>query len=173
MKKGTRKPTKVKVQAPYERGDGKTRYPKNKLSEAVMRVLACAGLDLLVADGDTDDKEIKTLVVLLQKYFTDNPKSEMVTDLQERATRLENSISIINKEGNERKKKYIVSRLVELALADGLYEREERGVIRDIEKKLKLGSNGEDDQMRHIIQEIKESLQKEIRDKIDCWMGGG
>ena len=97
------------------------RYPQNKLDEAVMRVVACAGLDMVVADGGIVDLERKTLHSILNKYFTDDSGAEFVQEPKKRNARLRDAIAIINEEGDERNKKFIVSCLVQLALADGKF----------------------------------------------------
>ena len=153
------------------------RYPAKKLDEAVMHAVACAGLDMLVVDEEIVDKEIETLVLILHKVFTDDPESELLTDSEERGIRLKKAIATINKEGEELHKRFIISRLVQLALMDGLFLNDEKSIIMDIALKLKLDPKvahaiiievardlglGADVQTKGIAQNIKDKFFKPL-----------
>jgi len=117
------------------------KYPQNKLDEAVMRVVACAGLDVVAADQKLADRELGMLVLILQRTFTDDPKAELVLEQEKREARLRDAIVIVNKEGEERHGIFIVSRLALLAHVDGKFDSEgENSVIMDIAAKLALDS---------------------------------
>ena len=134
------------------------RYPQNKLDEAAMQVIACAGWDIVVADEDKNGKEKETLKLILKKLFTDNPEAELMSDPKEREVRLENAIALINAEGNERNKESIVSYLVELMFVDGLRGQDEDDIIIDIAGKLNL-----DKSVTHaIIDRVREEAKIRI-----------
>ena len=149
------------------------RYPVKELDEAVMRAVACAGLDMLVVDREIDDKEIETLILILHQVFTDDPEAELLANPKEREARLKKAIALINKKGEELHKKFIVSGLTKLALTDGLFLDAEKSVIMDIAYKLKLDPRithsiifevardlgfGADVQTKGIAQNVKDKL---------------
>ena len=59
------------------------RYPFQPLHQAIMRVVALGGALLLSADRDVSDEEVKILVQILHRWFTDEPEAEIVTDRAE------------------------------------------------------------------------------------------
>ena len=59
------------------------RYPFQPLHQAIMRVVALGGALLLSADRDVSDEEVKILVQILHRWFTDEPETEIVTDRDE------------------------------------------------------------------------------------------
>jgi uncharacterized tellurite resistance protein B-like protein len=105
------------------------RYPYKPLHEAVMRTIALAGAMLLSTDGDIGDEEVKILIQILQYYFTDEPEKEIVTDRKKIEENLPPVIEIIKKKGDEDDKKFILSRLADIALADGALMDSEGSVI--------------------------------------------
>ena len=84
-----------------------------------MRSWRSAGALLLGADGDVSDEEVKILVQILHHWFTDDPQDEIVTDRAEIERRLPEAVAIVNKEGDTDDKRFVLSRLADIALADG------------------------------------------------------
>lgn len=105
------------------------RYPYKPLHEAVMQTIALAGAMLLSTDGDISDEEVKILVQILHYYFTDEPEKEIVTDRKEIEERLPQMIQTIKEIGEENVKTFILSRLADIALADGALMDSEGSVI--------------------------------------------
>jgi len=105
------------------------RYPYKPLHEAVMRTIALAGAMLLSTDGDISDEEVKILVQILHYYFTDEPEKEIVTDRKEIEGKLPQVIRTIKEKGEEDDKNFILSRLADIALADGALMDSEGSVI--------------------------------------------
>jgi len=105
------------------------RYPYKPLHEAVMRTIALAGAMLLSTDGDIRDEEVKILVQILHYYFTDEPEKEIVTDRKEIEEKLPQLIETIKEKGEEDDKSFILSRLADIALADGALIDSEGAVI--------------------------------------------
>ncbi|MCX6551504.1 MAG: M48 family metallopeptidase, partial [Acidobacteria bacterium] len=73
------------------------RYPFQPLHQAIMRAVALGGALLLSADKDVSDEEVKILVQILHRWFTDEPESEIVTDREEIMRKLPEAIEVIRK----------------------------------------------------------------------------
>jgi Zn-dependent protease with chaperone function/uncharacterized tellurite resistance protein B-like protein len=112
------------------------RYPFQPIHLAVMRAVALGGAQLLAADRDVSDEEVKILVQILHKWFTDEPESEIVTDREQISARLPEAIEIVRKDGALDDKLFILSRLTDVALADGALMDAESAIILDIAKQL-------------------------------------
>lgn len=112
------------------------RYPFQPAHQAVMRVVALAGALLLSADKDVSDEEVKILVQILHRWFTDEPESEIVTDRDQINVKLPEAVAIVCKEGELDDKAFILSRLTDIALADGALMDAESALILDMAKQL-------------------------------------
>jgi Zn-dependent protease with chaperone function/uncharacterized tellurite resistance protein B-like protein len=105
------------------------RYPDKPLHREVMHAVSLAGALLLGADGDVSDDEVKILVQILHHYFTDEPEKEITTDRGEIEERLPKAAAVIKAEGNDDEKSFVLSRLADIALADGALVEAEGTVI--------------------------------------------
>jgi len=105
---------------------------------AIMRAVALGGAQLLAADRDVSDEEVKILVQILHKWFTDEPESEIVTDRNEIAAKLPEALEEVRKEGALDDKMFILTRLTDIALADGALMDAESAIILDIAKQLEV-----------------------------------
>ena len=114
------------------------RYPFKPLHQAMMRVVSLGGSLLLASDGDVSDEEVKILVQILHRWFTDEPEGEIVTDRQRIEEKLPGVIELVNKEGDAEDKAFILSRLAEVALADGALMDTESSVILHIAQQLQI-----------------------------------
>jgi len=114
------------------------RYPSTKLDEAVMRVVACAGYDLVFADDEISDKEPEAYHSILEKYFTDDSAAELLVEAEKRETRLHEAITVINQEGDWNHKKHVITCLVQLAIVDEVFISQESTIIMEIALKLGL-----------------------------------
>jgi len=114
------------------------RYPFQPVHLAVMRAVAFGGAQLLAADRDVSDEEVKILVQILHKWFTDEPESEIVTDRDEIAARLPEVLEEIRKEGALDDKVFILTRLMDIALADGALMDAESAIILEFAKQLEV-----------------------------------
>jgi Zn-dependent protease with chaperone function len=112
------------------------RYPFQPLHVAIMRAVALGGAQLLAADRDVSDEEVKILVQILHKWFTDEPEAEIVTDRDEIAAKLPEALDTVRKDGGLDDKGFILSRLTDVALADGALMDAESAIILDIAKQL-------------------------------------
>jgi uncharacterized tellurite resistance protein B-like protein len=114
------------------------RYPFQPGHRAVMRVIALAGARLLAADGEVGDDEVKILVQILHHWFTDEPESEIVTDPDAIAAQLPAAIAEVRADAQLDDKSFVLSRLTDIALADGALIDSESAVILDIAKQLEV-----------------------------------
>lgn len=112
------------------------RYPFQPLHQAIMRAVALGGALLLSADRDVSDEEVKILVQILHRWFTDEPETEIVTDRAEITKRLPEALAIVRAEGQMDDKGFILSRLADVALADGALMDAESALILDIAKQM-------------------------------------
>lgn len=112
------------------------RYPDKPLHQEIMHVVALAGALLLSADGDVSDDEVKILVQILHHYFTDEPEQEITTDRGEIQERLPKSAAVVKAEGNDQEKMFVLSRLADIALADGALVESEGTVILQVAEML-------------------------------------
>jgi Zn-dependent protease with chaperone function len=112
------------------------RYPFQPLHQAIMRAVALGGALLLGADRDVSDEEVKILVQILHRWFTDEPETEIVTDRTEIQKRLPEALALVRAEGQLDDKGFILSRLADVALADGALMDAESALILDIAKQM-------------------------------------
>lgn len=112
------------------------RYPYKPVHQAIMRIVALAGAQLLGADGDVSDEEVKILVQILHHWFTDDPEDEIVTNRAEIERRLPEAVAVVNKDGDSDDKRFVLSRLADIALADGALMDAESLVILNIAQQL-------------------------------------
>lgn len=150
------------------------RYPFKPEHEAVMRIVALSGALLLAADKDISDDEVKVLIHILQHFFTDEPEKEIVTNKDEIMKRLPAEIEIVKKEGNLDSKTFILSRLADIALADGALMDAEGAVILQVAEWLEVPSKTAyaimvgaaqssgfrtDTKLNHIADQMRKSFQ--------------
>ncbi len=116
------------------------RFPCKPVHQAVMRTVALGGALLLSADGEASDEEIKILVQILHRWFTDEPEEVIVTDRKEIESRLPQELAVIKKDGDAEDKAFVLSRLAEVALADGALMDAEGAVILEVARQLDMPS---------------------------------
>jgi uncharacterized tellurite resistance protein B-like protein len=103
-----------------------------------MRAVALAGVSVLSADRDISEHEIKILVEILHHYFTDEPEREIPANGADLEPRLAAAIAEVNQLGEERHKTFILSRLADIALADGALMDKEGARILEIAQALEV-----------------------------------
>jgi uncharacterized tellurite resistance protein B-like protein len=116
------------------------RYPFQPVYLHVMRAVALAGALLLGADKDVSDEEVKILVQILHRWFTDEPEAEIVTDRETIQAQLPETLAAVRELGDLDDRTFILSRLADVALADGALMDAESAVILDIAKQLEVPS---------------------------------
>ena len=105
-----------------------------------MQVVALGGALLLGVDGEVNDDEVKILIQILHRFFTDEPETVIVTDPAVASARLPEAIAVLNAEGDAAAKNFVLSRLTDIALADGALMDAESAVILDLARQLGLPS---------------------------------
>ena len=116
------------------------RYPFRPVDRAMMQVVALGGALLLGADSEISDEEVKILIQILHRFFTDEPELEIVTDPAIAAERLPEAIALLNTDGDATAKNFVLSRLTDIALADGALMDAESSVILDLAHQMGLPS---------------------------------
>jgi len=115
------------------------RYPRRPLDLSVMRLVTAAGIKLIMTENDIMDEEIKVVIQILHKYFTDEPGDEINKIVQGIANVekiINDSVKEISEKGNDQHKVFVISRLADIAIADGKLMKPEAGIIFDIAKEL-------------------------------------
>jgi len=115
-----------------------SRHPVSEIARAVMNVVAHGGVRVLGADREISDTETKILLEILWHHFTDEPETVIVADPKEAARHLDEAIAAVNREGGPDDKTFIISRLADVALADGALLRDEGKTILEIATQLGL-----------------------------------
>ncbi len=116
------------------------RFPYRPIERAMMQVVALGGALLLGVDGEVNDDEVKILIQILHRFFTDEPETVIVTDPAVASARLPEAIAVINAEGDVAAKNFVLSRLTDIALADGALMDTESAVILDLAHQMGLPS---------------------------------
>ncbi len=115
------------------------RYPREPLEVAKMRAIALGGALLLGADGDISDDEVKILIQVLHQ-FTDEPEGEVVTDRGQILEQLPAVAQALSRDGDDAVKGFVLSRLADVALADGALMDAEGEVILKVAEMLGVPS---------------------------------
>jgi uncharacterized tellurite resistance protein B-like protein len=108
------------------------RYPRKPLHEAVMRIVAIAGMHIIGTDKALGHDETRSLIYVLHRYFTDDPERELVLDATEKRSRWDAALKLLADEGDEDDHGFILSRLADVAIADGRLMNEESGYILNV-----------------------------------------
>ncbi len=111
------------------------RHPTKPIDQAVVKTIALGGALLLGADGDVSDEEVKILIRILHD-FTDEPEREVVTDATAIADQLPQATAVVVAEGDDSHKTFILSRLADIALADGALLDHEGAVVLQVAEML-------------------------------------
>jgi Zn-dependent protease with chaperone function/uncharacterized tellurite resistance protein B-like protein len=114
------------------------RYPCKPLEREMMRIVALASALLLGADGEVNDEEVKILVQILHRWFTDEPESEVITRREDIQQALPAAIEVVNRDGDMESKAFILARLTDVALADGALMDAESAVILDMAQRMQV-----------------------------------
>ncbi len=113
------------------------RYPRRPLELATMKLVAAAGIKLIMTEAVIMDEEIKVIIQILHKYFTDEP-GDVIHEITQNTKNLDKliatSVKEISQKGDDRHKTFVLSRLADIAIADGKLAKPEAGIIFDIAK---------------------------------------
>jgi len=116
------------------------RYPHKPVYQAIARAIALAGALLLSADGDISNEEVKILIQILHHYFTDEPECFIETDRKIIMEQLPITLKLIKEQGDGDDRLFILSRLSDIALADGALMEQEGSVILEMAEALEVPS---------------------------------
>ena len=115
------------------------RYPRRPLDLAAMRLVTAAGIKLIMTENDIMDEEVKIIIQILHEYFTDEPGvvvNEVVQDTKSIEKLINKSVKEISEKGDDRHKTFVLSRLADIAIADGKLMKPESEIIFEIAKEL-------------------------------------
>ncbi|MGD8992266.1 MAG: M48 family metallopeptidase [Desulfobacterales bacterium] len=154
------------------------RYPRRPLDLAAMRLVTAAGIKLVMTEAVIMDEEIKVIIQILHKYFTDEP-GDVIHEIMQDTTKIDNlirkNVKEISEKGDDRHKTFVLSRLADIAIADGKLAKPEAGIIFDIAKDFGIQEKAAysivvggmssvglniDWKMNSLVREIKAQLQK-------------
>ena len=85
------------------------------------------------------DEEVKIIIQILHEYFTDEPGvvvNEVVQDTKSIEKLINKSVKEISEKGDDRHKTFVLSRLADIAIADGKLMKPESEIIFEIAKEL-------------------------------------
>lgn len=154
------------------------RYPRRPLDLAAMKLVTAAGLKLIMTESVIMDEEIKVIIQILHKYFTDEPGdaiNEIMQDTENIDNLIRTHVKEISEKGDDRHKTFVLSRLADIAIADGKLAKPEAGIIFDIAKDFGIQEKAAysivvggmssvglniDWKMNSLVREIKAQLQK-------------
>ena len=154
------------------------RYPRRPLELAAMKLVTAAGLKLVMTEAVIMDEEIKIIIQILHKYFTDEPGDAIHEIMQDTANIdniIQTNVKEISEKGDDRHKTFVLSRLADIAIADGKLAKPEAGIIFDIAKDFGIQEKAAysivvggmssvglniDWKMNSLVREIKAQLQK-------------
>ena len=154
------------------------RYPRRPLEVAAMKLVTAAGIKLIMTETVIMDEEIKVIIQILHKYFTDEPGEiihEVTQDTKNLDKLIDTTVKEISEKGDDRHKTFVLSRLADIAIADGKLAKPEAGIIFDIAKTFGIQEKAAysivvggmssvglniDWKMNSLVREIKAQLQK-------------
>jgi uncharacterized tellurite resistance protein B-like protein len=113
------------------------RHPRRPIELAAMNLVALAGLKLVMTENDVMDEEIKVIIQILHTYFTDEPGeviNDIVKNIKNADELINNAVKEISEKGDDRHKTFVLSRLADIAIADGKLMKPEAGIIFEIAK---------------------------------------
>lgn len=114
------------------------RHPCDKEDIALMEAVAVGGAALLACDGDIGECEVRILIEILHREFTEEPESVLPSMRNEVAPMLDAALAEIRVSCSDKDKEFVIGCLAEIALQDGsLFERE-TSVILEIGEKMGL-----------------------------------
>lgn len=117
------------------------RHPRRPIAEAVMMLVAAVGIQIVRTDDDINEEEVRTAIHILHYHFTDEPElviREIVGDIKNIDARIEKYAKTVNDLGGEEDKLFVLSRLADIAIADGKLLKPEAGLIFKIASMLNI-----------------------------------
>jgi hypothetical protein len=117
---------------------GSSRYPVAPIELASMNLIADAGIELIQSDQEAAVDEIKRVLNILHKHFTDEPDKIICLDPVKRMSRIKSAIRTLNRTATSVEKKGVLSRLADIAKASGPFEEGESKIVLETAAALKI-----------------------------------
>lgn len=114
------------------------RYPVTDRQKAMMYLVAAGGAAILGTDREIGDTEVKTLIELLHEHFTDEPEEVVDQVIADINGVVERWLPVLDEQGVDEDRKFILSRITDIALADGILADAEAAFLLDIAGRMKL-----------------------------------
>jgi len=152
------------------------RYPRDKLDEAVMKVVALAGLDIIGCDGEIHTEEVELLYRTLHAHFTDDPLEQFVADKADREKLLGKWLGVLREKGRSPHKGYVISRLADFVMAEGRLCNAESGILFAVAEAIGMPAQeahgiltsamhesgyADDYRMKRIVETVRRALETE------------
>jgi len=113
-------------------------YPRTKVKEMMMKLVAAGGISMIAADKEINLEEIKSLVKILADVFTDDPESEIIYDKEKALKQLEISEKYLKQHGTDMDRYYTLHFLTLISLSDGKFTKTEKEVLMNIAESIGL-----------------------------------
>lgn len=95
------------------------RHPTGRIEVAAMDAVALGGVEVLGADQEINEAEVKILIEILHRHFTDEPEQVVPTTAAAIHPGLNRALDLLKSEADTELKHFIVSRWVDIGMADG------------------------------------------------------
>lgn len=114
------------------------RHPISQRKIAMMNLIAAGGAAILGADRRIGETEVGTLVELLHEHFTDEPEAVIDAVVNDMEKVIAEWLPVLDEEGVEDDKKFVLSRVADIALADGSLVDSEAQFLLELAERLGL-----------------------------------
>ncbi len=115
-----------------------SRHPDSAVGLACMNLIADAGVQLIQRDHEAAVDEIKKVLHILHDNFTDEPDQVICLDPTRRVNRLNAAIRVLKRAATSTEKQEVLSRLADIAIADGPFREAEARVVLDVATALRI-----------------------------------
>lgn len=114
------------------------RHPTSDRKKAMMNIVAAGGALILSVDREIGDTEVKTLIELLHEHFTDEPEQVVDKVCCDMKAVVEEWLPVLEEHGSLEDKKFVLSRVTDIALADGSLVDAEAAFLLELADRMKL-----------------------------------
>ena len=111
------------------------RRPRGKLHKAVLHAFVDGGIEMLLADGALDDREIARICYTLNQCTCD-PLDEFIVAPAKRRERLGAAVKVLRQEDDDDTNEGLLGQLVMLALSDGTISESEHRYLLKMSKRI-------------------------------------
>jgi Zn-dependent protease with chaperone function len=114
------------------------RHPTSQRQKAMMNLVAAGGAAILGTDKEIGDTEVKTLIELLHEHFTDEPEEAIDKVCCDLKKVIDEWLPVLEEHGVDDDKKFVLSRITDIALADGILADAEATFLLELAERMKL-----------------------------------